>query len=148
MAKHARRQILEKVAQVLGAAFPDVRVANLYNVERQPIAAAVLVDWSGEVITEKTVMGQPPLQDRALQVEVKLLRQAADDVDLNTDADAEFLERTLAADTDLGGVVMHWRLLQVTKDLNQEGERPVMRLSYVYQADYRTRADAPATIIN
>lgn len=144
MAMHARRQILEKVKDLL--TFPDIRIAPVTNVTRQPETAAVFIDWSDETVESVHIMGNPLRQRRNSNIRIALLRQTTEnDVDLTADADAEQLERELSNPT-LAGLVTSWRLAAVTKDIDSTGERPVARLNYTYEAIYHTQADAPGTI--
>lgn len=146
MTQHARRQILNAAALALTPEFTDVRVAPVYKVERLPPLAIVLIDWTTENVDYRHVMGTPLEQTRQLTVSVVLLRQRTDDVDLVSDVDAEVLERKLQHPT-LDAKVDSWRLLSVAKQTDAIGEQPVARLSYLYEAIYRTRADAPGTIL-
>lgn len=145
MAPHARRVVLEQVQSLLS--FADTRLAPMFNVARQPAAAAVSIDWTNELVECRQLMGAPLQQQRTLTVQVVVLRQTIDDdVDQAADLDAEQLERELQSET-LGGLVRSWRLTNVTKDLDGSGERPVARLTHTYEAIYFTRADAPGTIV-
>lgn len=146
MAEHARRKVLEAVADAL--TFPDqqIMIAPVYASPRKPNVPLIRIDWQQEKVEHLKVMGAPLRQQRTLNVVVKLQVQSIADVDAVTDVAAEQLERELQHKS-LGGVVSSWRLLGAAKEIDAQGEKPVVQLTYVYEAVYTTQADAPGTII-
>ncbi len=151
MAAHARSQILAAVAALL--TYPDAQkhISGVHNVPRAPGVPHVFVDWTSETVEQTVVMGAPVMQQRTLTVQITGFVQATEaDLDEQADVMAERVERELADGAEgssLAGLVESWQLQSAVKEFDGQGEKPVAKLTWAYVAVYRTRANAPGTIV-
>lgn len=148
MPSHIRKQVREKVAQVLGGLTSTG--SRVYQSRVKPLSDAqlpCLLVFTLQDDTDHKSLGYPRLVQRGLSVAVTALVKASDDFDDKLDQVCLEVEKAIAADVSLGGLVDDIRLLQTLIQFDGEGEKPVARAEMLWRVDVDVIENAPDVAI-
>jgi len=146
MALHVRRQIVQAVAAVLrrdisGVSVQDGRAAPM-PVAKCPYLLVYARSEEVRAIAGRSLDDDERLR-RALQLEVQITVADATDSDDRLDAFAVLIEKALAADRRLGGLVEDLALERSELAASFDGEQRVARARLEYRVEYHTTALRP-----
>ena len=142
---HLRRLIVLAVVARLGQV-PGVTAVKPGRAAPMPVAAApYLLVYARTEDSRSTTLDDD--DDRRLEreviVAVEIVTASADDDDGETDALALEVEKAMAADTTLGGLVKDLELRRTTLDARAEGETRTGRARLEYLVEYHTTVTRP-----
>ena len=147
MANHVRQQIREAVAVLLtGLTTSGARVfqSRLYALSQAELPGLVIT--TNEEQVEFGSLGFPPLLNRRLNLQVRALAQANNNLDETLDNMIKEVESALSnsivANT-LNGLVKSTGLSSIYIDMSAESEQPIGQAVMNFTVDYKTQANTP-----
>lgn len=149
MADHVRRQLREAVAAALTPlATTGTRVfqGRVQSIERASLPC--LVVYTSDEQVEIAQLGEPPVYQRDIQVEVHGLADALANLDDTLDQIGKEVEAALSASITVGGGPITLELQSVEITFDEESETPTGRIGHVFQARLHTVANAPDVVLD
>jgi hypothetical protein len=138
MSSHVRKQIRDKVAQVLATANAAAVIAESRVYPLPPdMTSAVLVYSNSDVVVDSTLTAPRKLQ-RELTIVCECVVRAVTNLDDEMDAVCLKVENALGADNTLAGIVKDCILAdtQITHDFS--GDAPIGNARIQFRVTYRT----------
>lgn len=145
---HARTQIRQAVVTLLTGASPAgnrVYASRVYPLDEARLPA-LLVFSNQEVVNEQSLT-RPRTQLRQLSLTVEGYVKAQGNVDETTDSLALAVEKAIAADPTLGGLVKDAVLDTTETQLSGDGDKPVAVVTLTFAVKYAVKENAPQTLI-
>jgi len=145
MADHVITQIRDKTVANLGAmaTVPAARVFvdRLYPLERGDLPCVLISTGADSAFPAS--FGSGIVFDRSLTIDVHVCVSTTSGFDTDANAIQNEVEKAIAADPTLGGIVTSIKYTGRSKNVSGEGDTPFVALSLNYNVTYRTVSTAP-----
>ena len=145
---HSRTSIRQAFVAILkgnSAAGNNVFDSRLYNMNEQSLPAIIIFSNSEEVIT--STISPPRCQNRTVKIIVECYAKTTNQVNIIVDNLAAEVEYLVLTAPELRKLCKDCRLESTDISLNSDGDQPVAVASLVFSVSYRTKENAPDTII-
>ena len=145
---HSRTTIRQAFVAILKGnttAGNNVFDSRLYNMSEQSLPAIIIFSNSEEVIT--ATLSPPRCQNRTVKITVECYAKASSQVNVIIDELAAEIEQLIITNPILPKICKDCRLESTDINLNSDGDQPVAVASLVFSVSYRTKENAPDTII-
>ena len=138
---HMITQIRDAILASLNSIPYNVYVDRVHPLERGDLPS-IIISAVEENATQGAYGGGLQL-DRALTVGIAIYVQLRGDFDAAANAIQLDVEKAMASDTTLGGIVTNVRYVGRTKHTSGDGDTPFCAIGLTYLVNYRTMADKP-----
>jgi hypothetical protein len=145
---HARTQIRQAVLALLTGsttAGSNVFEARVYPID-EPKLPALLVYTKQETVGEQS-MSRPRTQHRELVVTVEAYVKSRGNIDQDTDTLALEVEKLIAADPTLAGLVKDTALDTTETQFSDDGEKPIAVAVLTFSVLYTVKETTPDILI-
>lgn len=138
---HIITQIRDKIVANMTALAEPIHVDRVHALEKSDLPC-VLVNVADENASQAGYGGGLML-DRSLTVGVAAYVMMRGDFDAASTAIQLEIEKVMASDISLGGLVTNTRYIGRQKSTSGDGDAPFCALGLTYSVTYRTMADSP-----
>jgi len=138
---HMITQIRDKIVANLSALAEPVFVDRVHTLEKSDLPC-VLVNVADESVSQGAYGGGMML-DRAITVGIAAYVIMRGDFDAVATAIQLEIEKIMAGDTNLGGIVTNVRYEGRSKNTSGDGDTPFCAIGLTYSVTYRTMASTP-----
>jgi predicted transcriptional regulator len=145
---HARTQTRQAVAALLKGKTDAGN--NVYEARVHPLGEgelpAILIYTKQEALEEQTI-SRPRTQQRQLELSIEAYVKTRGKIDVNTDALATAIEKEIASDPTLGGLVKDTVLESTETQFSDDGEQPIAWVVLTYSVLYAVKEDEPDILL-
>ena len=138
---HMITQIRDKIVSNLSALAEPVFVDRVHALEKSDLPC-VLVNVADESVSQGAYGGGMML-DRSITVGIAAYVTMRGDFDAVATAIQLKIEKIMAGDTSLGGIVTNVRYEGRSKNTSGDGDTPFCAVGLTYSVTYRTMASTP-----